>query len=388
MSAPGQVQGWENFAEGQRTHAPLIFNHVSYLDALVLATYFAPCGVAKVGVTITRLPASSSAFYLGSSSSKDEVKPRPGCLTCQRPQLRRKTTVTLLSNHHETVRCILLAQADVATMPLVGTITRGLQFLFVARSGTTGGASSRSHHRYSILQVWNMELCASAARTKPFLFAADKENEYTITGDLREQVAAREVRRPSLDSWHGAHSHLLIGLPRRIMSSSFGQGMSDMGRGVVFDDTSQFVRASLAGIVSMIQYVSGLWLQVDPQYPSFMIAAEGTTKPRHCLMRFSVGGFAPGELMQTVGSKARKQSQPRRLAICQTRLLRCAGDDDTRQHLLRDNPTPQLPLEGCSGSISWSPLMSPGNRSFVRISESRQGCRCSQCCWTTAQTGA
>ena len=46
-----------------------------YVDALVLAAYFAPCGVAK---------------------------------------------------------------ADVAIMPIVGTITRGLQFLFVARTGTTG----------------------------------------------------------------------------------------------------------------------------------------------------------------------------------------------------------------------------------------------------------
>ena len=43
------VQGWEHIAEGEAAHAPVIFNHVSYLDALVLAAYFAPCGVAKVG---------------------------------------------------------------------------------------------------------------------------------------------------------------------------------------------------------------------------------------------------------------------------------------------------------------------------------------------------
>lgn len=54
-----------------------------YLDALVLAAYFAPCGVAK---------------------------------------------------------------ADVATLPIIGTITRGLQFLFVARSGTTGAAFVSTHN--------------------------------------------------------------------------------------------------------------------------------------------------------------------------------------------------------------------------------------------------
>lgn len=124
------VEGWENFNEG---HTPLIFNHVSYIDALVLVAYFAPCGVAKAGV---------------------------------------------------------------ATLPLIGTITRGLQFLFVARSGTT-----------------------------------DKVNKYTIQGDVRAQVAAREV---------------------------------------------------------------------DPRYPNFMIAPEGTTKPGHCLLRFSVGGFAPGVAVQPI----------------------------------------------------------------------------------------
>lgn len=70
------MHGWENVADGELQHAPVIFNHVSYLDALVLAAYFAPCGVAKAGV---------------------------------------------------------------ATLPLVGSITRALQFLFVARRSTTGG---------------------------------------------------------------------------------------------------------------------------------------------------------------------------------------------------------------------------------------------------------
>lgn len=54
-----------------------------YIDALVLVAYFAPCGVAKAGV---------------------------------------------------------------ATLPFIGTITRGLQFLFVARSGTTGTAHRICSH--------------------------------------------------------------------------------------------------------------------------------------------------------------------------------------------------------------------------------------------------
>mmetsp|Transcript_80 Transcript_80/g.283 ORF Transcript_80/g.283 Transcript_80/m.283 type:complete len:453 (-) Transcript_80:706-2064(-) len=132
-SKPVTVKGWKHFREGQEAHCPIIFNHVSYLDALVLATYFAPCGVAK---------------------------------------------------------------ADVATLPIVGTITRSLQFLFVARSGTT-----------------------------------DTTNRYTIVGDMRAEVAKREV---------------------------------------------------------------------DPAFPSFIIAPEGTTKPKHCLLRFSVGGFAPGVPVQPV----------------------------------------------------------------------------------------
>jgi hypothetical protein len=58
-----------------------------YVDALVLVGFFAPCGVAKAGV---------------------------------------------------------------ATLPMIGAITRGLQFLFVTRSGTTGKAlkclrSARCH---------------------------------------------------------------------------------------------------------------------------------------------------------------------------------------------------------------------------------------------------
>jgi hypothetical protein len=31
-----------------------------------------------------------------------------------------------------------VAKAGVATLPMIGAITRGLQFLFVTRSGTTG----------------------------------------------------------------------------------------------------------------------------------------------------------------------------------------------------------------------------------------------------------
>jgi hypothetical protein len=58
----------------------------SYVDALVLVGFFAPCGVAKAGV---------------------------------------------------------------ATLPMIGAITRGLQFLFVTRSGTTGKA----------LEAWAIPRC-------------------------------------------------------------------------------------------------------------------------------------------------------------------------------------------------------------------------------------
>ena len=39
-----------------------------------------------------------------------------------------------------------VAKADVAMLPIIGTITRGLQFLFVARSGTTGAPETAPLH--------------------------------------------------------------------------------------------------------------------------------------------------------------------------------------------------------------------------------------------------
>ena len=40
-----------------------------------------------------------------------------------------------------------VAKAGVATLPMIGAITRGLQFLFVTRSGTTGKAPRLPHCR-------------------------------------------------------------------------------------------------------------------------------------------------------------------------------------------------------------------------------------------------
>lgn len=45
-----RLRGTENLAKAQRLRAILIFNHVSYLDALIIGTLFTPCGLAKVRV--------------------------------------------------------------------------------------------------------------------------------------------------------------------------------------------------------------------------------------------------------------------------------------------------------------------------------------------------
>ena len=45
-----------------------------------------------------------------------------------------------------------LVQAGVATLPLIGSITRGLQFLFVARRGTTG-AHQVLLHAFSVVAI-------------------------------------------------------------------------------------------------------------------------------------------------------------------------------------------------------------------------------------------
>ena len=69
-----RVKGKENIVEAERLRPIIVFNHVSYLDGIVMASIFAPSGVAK---------------------------------------------------------------ASVASMPFFGVFTRALQFLFVLRKGTT-----------------------------------------------------------------------------------------------------------------------------------------------------------------------------------------------------------------------------------------------------------
>ena len=69
-----KVTGKEHIAEAQTVRPIIVFNHVSYLDGIILASIFAPTGIAK---------------------------------------------------------------ASVATMPFFGVCTRALQFLFILRRGTT-----------------------------------------------------------------------------------------------------------------------------------------------------------------------------------------------------------------------------------------------------------
>lgn len=95
-------------------------------------------------------------------------------------------------------------QAGVATLPLVGSITRALQFLFVARRGTTGAACAPALV-YRKAQRWGAVLLAAAVPSwRPQLAqqvscaaggAADAGNKFTMVGDIREQVARRELDR-------------------------------------------------------------------------------------------------------------------------------------------------------------------------------------------------
>ena len=45
------VTGLENLKEAERLRAIMIFNHVSYLDALIIGSLFSPSGLAKVELT-------------------------------------------------------------------------------------------------------------------------------------------------------------------------------------------------------------------------------------------------------------------------------------------------------------------------------------------------
>lgn len=122
-----KVTGKEHIAEAQTVRPIIVFNHVSYLDGIILASIFAPTGIAK---------------------------------------------------------------ASVATMPFFGVCTRALQFLFILRRGTT-----------------------------------DEQNKHILSGKPAEMIAKRAV---------------------------------------------------------------------DPRYPLFIVAPEGTTKHTHCLLTFAKGAFAPG----------------------------------------------------------------------------------------------
>lgn len=42
--------GYENVKEAYQCRAMLVFNHVSYVDGIILGAYFLPCGLAKASV--------------------------------------------------------------------------------------------------------------------------------------------------------------------------------------------------------------------------------------------------------------------------------------------------------------------------------------------------
>ena len=76
-------------------------------------------------------------------------------------------------------------QAGVADLPLFGCITRGLQFLFVARRGTTGASEQAVIQYFAVPPRYRCP--------RQLLCFADVVNKYTMVGDVREQVAKREV---------------------------------------------------------------------------------------------------------------------------------------------------------------------------------------------------
>jgi 1-acyl-sn-glycerol-3-phosphate acyltransferase len=42
--------GYENIAKAEECHAMLIFNHVSYVDGIILGAIYLPCGLAKASI--------------------------------------------------------------------------------------------------------------------------------------------------------------------------------------------------------------------------------------------------------------------------------------------------------------------------------------------------
>lgn len=62
-----RVKGREHIKEAERLRALLVFNHVSYLDALLICSLFSPSGLAKVRSTDTSPVSMLLASLLGSS---------------------------------------------------------------------------------------------------------------------------------------------------------------------------------------------------------------------------------------------------------------------------------------------------------------------------------
>ena len=58
-----RVSGIENLTEAKRIRALLVFNHVSYLDAILICSLFSPSGLAKVWIC-DALQSSEAAIQL------------------------------------------------------------------------------------------------------------------------------------------------------------------------------------------------------------------------------------------------------------------------------------------------------------------------------------
>jgi hypothetical protein len=58
--------GYENVAKAYSCRAPIVFNHVSYSDGIILGAYLLPCGLAKASVAdIPFFGAFAKACHLG-----------------------------------------------------------------------------------------------------------------------------------------------------------------------------------------------------------------------------------------------------------------------------------------------------------------------------------
>ena len=180
LGALPRVRGWEHVADGEATHAPVIFNHIScvsgpcgceesskslassivqqrsempcrYVDALILAAYFAPCGVAKARARLLQqwLPVASVAL----------AHNRKGAVAAG----WRRRPASLWVHHSRSPVSVRGSQRD----------DRWLS------AGDSVAVQSMSMLMLALLRQL---LCFS-----------DVVNKYTMVGDVREQVAKREV---------------------------------------------------------------------------------------------------------------------------------------------------------------------------------------------------